>query len=89
MKQSVLNIKNVVCIFSLLIRHAKLIISAPLLLLSVAWRVLQYFPSLSHKGHGFRKKFRTYTACFGFLYNYCLKPSHSKTNSTMCDRTCT
>ena len=35
--------------------------------------LLQYFPTLSHKRHYFRKKGTKHKIFFDFLYNFCLK----------------
>ena len=41
---------------------------------SVAWPTMQYFPTLSHKRHDFRKiKVVEHKMCFDFLYNFYLK----------------
>jgi len=48
---------------------------ACVILSSVGYPTVQYFPTLSYKQHDFRKKknFTEYKMCFNFLYNFCLK----------------
>ena len=46
---------------------------------SVACPAVQYFTTLSHKRHEFRKKkVIERETCFDILFNFCLKLSHSK-----------
>ena len=46
---------------------------------------LQYFSIISHKRHDFLKKKKVFDhkMCFEFLYNFCLKDSHSKGTATL------
>jgi len=57
---------------ALVIRHAKRM--RHIILSSVACPALQYFPTLSHKRHGFSgKKIIKHKCVFDFLYNFCPK----------------
>ena len=52
-----------------------------IILSSVAFQVLQYFSTLSHKRHDFRKKkVFEHKLCFYFLHNFVWNISHSKKN---------
>jgi len=46
----------------------------------VACPTLQYFYTLSHKRHDFRKKVFEHKMCFDFVHNICLKHFYSKKN---------
>jgi len=59
------------------------------ILASVTCAVLQYFPTLSHKRYDIReKKLLKTNVCFDFLYNFCLKISHSNTKRARYDQKC-
>jgi len=55
------------------------------ILSSVAWLTLQYFSTLPHKRHDFRKTKLFYIKCFDFVWNI----SHSKKNWARYDQKCT
>jgi hypothetical protein len=43
-------------------------------IVTVAWPAVQYFSTLSHKRHDFRKKsYWTQNVCFDYLYNFCVQ----------------
>jgi hypothetical protein len=56
---------------SLLMQHAKRI--RHILLSPVTYLAVQYFPTLSPKGHDFRGNFIEGKICFDVLYSFCLK----------------
>jgi hypothetical protein len=56
---------------ALVIQHVMWLRSV--ILSSVVSLALQYFSTLSHKRHAFRKNIIEYKMCFDFLYNFCLK----------------
>jgi len=63
-----------VCVCVALLIHHYIVICGP--------TILQYFPTFSYKRHDCRQKKRLLIikCVFDFLYNFCLKVSHSKRN---------
>jgi len=55
----------------------------------LACPALQYFSTLCHKQHDFRKEsYRTQNVCFDFLYKFVWNISHSKKNWERFDQKC-